>query len=127
MYGGLVYASSNMRMRAAFLPAMAVSRPGTQLWIHASPDDTELSCMLWPSFGVNQMKFVPGFRAVTTSAELPECRFAHRAGLPVIVVYDRNGKGSSPRFGLMEKAEALPSAIAFHVGPEVSIRSTSVG
>src|SRR6266581_692889 len=37
MYGGLVYASSNMRMSAAFLPAIAVSKPGTQLWIHASP------------------------------------------------------------------------------------------
>src|SRR5213593_3596202 len=97
MYGGLVYASSNIRMSAAFLPAIAVSRPGTQLWIHASPDDTELSCMLCPSFGVNQMKFVPAFRAVTTSAGPPECRFAHRAGLPVIVVYDRNGSG--PRLG----------------------------
>src|SRR2546427_10696007 len=97
MYGGLVYASSNMRMSAAFLPAMAVSRPGTQLWIHASPDDTELSCMLCPSFGVNQMKFVPAFSAVTTSAELPEWRFAHRAGLPRIVGDAKDGKGSSPR------------------------------
>src|SRR3989441_7099603 len=127
MYGGLVYASSNMRMRAAFLPAIAVSRPGTQLWIHASPDATELSCMLWLSLGVNQMKFVPAFRAATTSAELPEWRFAPRAGLPVIVVYDRNGKWSSPRFRLMEQPEALSSAIAFHVWPEVSIRSTNVG
>src|SRR2546427_12917521 len=103
MYGGLVYASSNMRMSAAFLVPMAVSKPGTQLWIHASPDDTELSCMLWPSFGVNQMKFVPALSAVTTSAELPERRLAHRAGLPVIVVYDRNGKGSSPRLRLREQ------------------------
>src|SRR3989442_13173453 len=127
MYGGLVYASSNMRMSAAFLPAIAVSKPGTQLWIHASPEARELSCVLVPALGVNQMKFVPAFRAVTTSAELPECRFAHRAGLPVIVVYDRNGKWSSPRFGLMEQPEPLPSAIAFHVWPEVSIRSTNVG
>src|SRR5438132_7478340 len=127
MYGGLVYASSNMRMRAAFLPAIAVSKPGTQLWIHASPDATELSCMLWPSLGVNQMKLVPTFNAARTSAELPECRFAHRAGLPVIVVYDRNGKWSSPRFGLMEQPEPLPSAIAFQVWPEVSIRYTNVG
>src|SRR5438094_9225935 len=97
MYGGLVYASSNMRMRAAFLPAIAVSRPGTQLWIHASPDETELSCMLCPSFGVNQMKVVPAFRAVTTSAGPPECRFAHRAALPEIVVYDRNSKLSTTR------------------------------
>src|SRR2546427_649660 len=57
MYGGLVYASSNMRMSAVFLLPMAVSKPDTQLWIHASPDATELSCMLCPSFGVNQMKF----------------------------------------------------------------------
>src|SRR2546422_9526004 len=127
MYGGLVYASSNMRMSAAFLPAMAVSRPGTQLWIQASPDDTELSCMLWPSFGVNQMKFVPAFSAATTSAELPEWRFAHRAGLPVIVVYDKNGSGSSPRCGLMEQPEALPSAIAVHAWPEDSTSSTNVG
>src|SRR5712691_5141551 len=127
MYGGLVYASSNMRMSAAFLVPMAVSKPGTQLWIHASPDATELSCMLWLSFGVNQMKLVPALSAVTTSAGPPEWRFAHRAGLPVIVVYDRNGKWSSPRFGLMEQPEPLPSAIAFHVWPEVSIRSTNVG
>src|SRR6266705_5779751 len=127
MYGGLVYASSNMRMSAAFLPAIAVSKPGTQLWIHASPDATELSCMLCWSVGVNQMKFVPAFSAATTSAELPEWRFAHRAALPVIVVYDRNGKWSSPRSGLMEQPEPLPSAIAFHVWPEVSIRSTNVG
>src|SRR3989454_10176869 len=99
MYGGLVYASSNMMMRAAFLPAMADSKFGTQLWIHASPVATEQSCMLLQSFGVSQMKFVPAFRAVTTSAELPECRFAHRAGLLVIVVYDKNGKWSSPRGG----------------------------
>src|SRR5437899_10741929 len=100
MYGGLVYASSNMRMSAAFLPAMAVSKPGTQLWIHASPDDTELSCMLWLSVGVNQMKFVPAFSAATTSVGPPEWRFAHRAELLVIVVYDRNGKWASPGGGL---------------------------
>src|SRR5206468_11784306 len=123
----LVYASSNRRMGAAFLPASAVRRPRTQLWIPASPDETELSCMLCPSFGVNQMKFVPAFRAVTTSAGPPEWRFAHLAELPVIVVYDRNGKWSSPRSGLMEQPEPLPSAIAFHVWPEVSIRSTNVG
>src|SRR3989442_15693060 len=97
MYGGLVYASSNMRMSAAFLPAIAVSSPGTQLWIHASPDATELSCMLWPSFGVNQMKFVPAFRAVTTSAGPPECRFAQREALPVIVLHVRKGKRSYTR------------------------------
>src|SRR6266571_4854108 len=127
MYGGFVYASSNMRMSAAFLVPIDVSRPGTQLWIHASPEATELSCMLWPSFGVNQMKFVPALRAARTSAGPPEWRFAHRAELPVIVVYDRNGKWSSPRSGLIEQPEPLPSAIAVHVWPDVSIRSTNVG
>src|SRR5437667_5750161 len=103
MCGGLVYASSNMTMSAAFFVPIAVNRPGTQLWIHASPDATELSCMLCPSFGVNQMKFVPAFSAATTSVGPPEWRFAHRAELPVIVVYDRKGKWSSPRSGLMEQ------------------------
>src|SRR5881396_3679781 len=111
----------------ACFPAIALKSCGTQLWIHASPDATELSCMLCPSFGVNQMKFVPALRAVTTSAGPPECRFAHRAALPVIVVYERNGKWSSPRSGLMEQPEPLPSAIAVQVWPEVSIRSTNVG
>src|SRR5256712_13206756 len=101
MYGGLVYASSNIRMSAAFLPAIAVSKPGTQLWIHASPDATELSCMLWPSFGANQMKFVPELSAATTSAELPEWRFASGSGLPGIVLLDRKGKRFSPRSGLL--------------------------
>src|SRR3989442_5551164 len=127
MYGGLVYASSNMRMSAAFLVPIAVSRPGTQLWIHASPDATELSCMLCWSVGVNQMKLVPALSAVTTSAGTPEWRFAHRAGLPVILVYDRNGKWSSHRSGLMEQPEPLPSAIAFPGWPEVPIRSTTAG
>src|SRR2546427_10839766 len=116
-----------MRMRAAFLPAIAVSKPGTQLWIRASPDAPELSCMLWPSFGVNQTKFVPAFSAASTSVGPPEWRFAHRDELPVSVVYDRNGKWSSPRSGLMEQPEPLPSAIAFQVWPEVSIKSTKVG
>src|SRR2546430_14560305 len=99
-----------MRMSAAFLVPIAVSRPGTQLWIQASPDATELSCMLWPSFGVNQMKFVPAFSAATTSVGPPEWRFAHRAALPVIVVYDRNGKWSSPRSGLIEQPEQIGRA-----------------
>src|SRR2546427_6923367 len=116
-----------MRMRAAFLVPIAVSKPGTQLWIQASPDATELSCMLWLSVGVNQMKFVPAFSAATTSVGPPEWRFAHRAELLVIVVYDKNGKWSSPRSGLMEQPEPLPSAIAFQVWPEVSIKSTKVG
>src|SRR5437870_13872455 len=72
------------------------------------------------------MKFVPAFNAATTSVVPPEWRFAHRAALPVIVVYDRNGKWSSPRCGLMEQPEPLPSAIAFRVWPEVSIMSTRV-
>src|SRR5438094_7804268 len=123
----LLYASANMPMSGAVFVPVAVNRRGTQLWIHASPDATELSCMLCPSFGVNQMKFVPSFSAATTSVGPPECRFAHRAELPVIVVYDRNGKWSSPRSGLMEQPEPLPSAIAFQVWPDVSIRSTRVG
>src|SRR3989442_7109476 len=100
MYGGLVYASSNMMMRAALLPAMADSKFGTQLWIHASPVATEQSCMLLQSFGVSQMKFVPALNALMTSLDEPGSRFAHRAELFVIVVYDRNGKWSSPRGGL---------------------------
>src|SRR2546428_14154551 len=123
MYGGLVYASSNMRMSAAFLPAMAVSKPGTQLWIHASPDATELSCMLCWSVGVNQMKFVPALSAATTSAGLPEWRFAHPAGLPVVDVYDRNGKRSWPRSGWMQQPGPLPSEIALHVSAEGWARS----
>src|SRR2546425_11713506 len=116
MYGGLVYASSNMMMSAAFLVPITVSKPGTQLWIHASPDATELSCMLWLSVGVNQMKLVPALSAVTTSTGPPEWRFAHRAELLVIVVYDKNGKWSSPRGGLRPHPDPpAPSAIAFHV------------
>ncbi len=92
MSGGLVYASSNMMMSAAFLPAMAVSKFGTQLWIHASPVATEQSCMLLQSFGVSQMKFVPAFSSAMTSSDEPGSKFAQRAELPVIVVYERNGK-----------------------------------
>src|SRR5947209_20426038 len=92
-----------MMMRAAFLPAMAVSRLGTQLWIHASPVATEQECMLLQSFGVSQMKFVPALNALMTSLDEPGSRFAHRAELFLIVVYDRNGKWSSPRGGLSEQ------------------------
>src|SRR5437870_12944477 len=73
------------------------------------------------------MKFVPAFNAATTSVVPPEWRFAHRAALPVIVVYDRNGQWSSPRCGLMEQPEPLPSALASHAWPEVAIRSTRAG
>src|SRR2546430_8437417 len=104
-----------MMMRAAFFPAIADRRPGTHPWSQESPLETELSCMLWPSVGVNQMKFVPALRAAVISVGPPESRFAHRAELPVIVVYDRKGKWSSPRFGLMPHPEPDPSAIAFHV------------
>src|SRR5436309_3623096 len=128
MYGGLVYASSNMRMSAAFFVPMADSRPGTQLWIHASPDDTELSCMLWLSVGVNQMKFVPALNWLMTVLESPPMRLAHRAEFPVIVVYDRKGKWSSPRGGFSPQPEPLaPSATPFQLFPAVSIRSTNVG
>src|SRR5438309_9545577 len=102
-------------MRAAFLPAMAVKSWGAHPAIHASPEDTELSCMLWLSVGVNQMKFTPALSCAMTVFESPEIRFAHRAELPVIVVYDRNGQLSSPRFGLMPHPEPDPSAMAFHV------------
>src|SRR6266704_6874875 len=128
MYGGLVYASSNMMMRAAFLPAMANSRFGTQLWIHASPVATEQSCMLLQSFGVSQMKFAPALNALITSLDEPGSRFAHRAELFVIVVYDRNGKWSSPRGGSSEQPVPLASsAKAFHVLLVFSRMSTIVG
>src|SRR5213594_4694084 len=128
MSGGLVYASSNMMMSAAFLPAMAVSKFGTQLWIHASPVATEQECMLWQSFGVSQMKFVPALNALMTSLYEPGSRFAHRAELFVIVVYDRNGKWSSPRGGLSEQPLPLASsAKAFHVLLVFSRMSTIVG
>src|SRR3989442_14229199 len=116
MYGGLVYASSNMMMRAALLPAMADSKFGTQLWIHASPVATEQSCMLLQSFGVSQMKFVPGLKAGMTSLKEPGSRLAHRAELFLIAVNDRYGKGSSPRGGLLElPVPRAPWRNAFHV------------
>src|SRR5207245_11374728 len=90
--GVSAYASSNVTMRAASLPAMAVKSWGAHPAIHASPEDTELSCMLWLSVGVNQMKLVPALSCAMTVFEWPEIRFAHRAELPVIVVYDRHGK-----------------------------------
>src|SRR2546428_5225793 len=99
MFGGLVYASSNMMMRAAFLPAMAVSRLCTQLWIPASPVATEQECMLLQSFGVSQMKFAPPLDALMTSLYEPGSRSAHRAELFLIIVYDRNRNWSSPRAG----------------------------
>src|SRR2546428_13965712 len=86
-------------MRAAFLPAMADRSPGTQLCSHASPEETELSCMLWLSVGVNQMKLVPAVRAATTWVGPPETKLAHRGELPVIVVYERNARRTSPRGG----------------------------
>src|SRR2546427_12264056 len=128
MFGGLVYASSNMMMRAAFLPAMAVSRLGTQLWIHASPWATEQECMLLQSFGVSQMKFVPALKAEITSVPEPGSKFAHREEFPVIVVKERNGKWSSPRGGFRPQPVPLAaSANAFHVFPVFSMMSTIVG
>src|SRR5207245_9740745 len=99
-----------MMMRAAFLPAMAVSKFGTQLWIHASPVATEHECMLLQSFGVSQMKFVPLLNALMTWVYEPGRRFAQRVEFPVIVVYGRNGKWSSPRGGLIEQPEPLASS-----------------
>ena len=72
--------------------------------------------MLLQSFGVSQMKFVPALKAEMTSLPVPGRSFAHREGLPVIVVYDRKGKWSSPRGG--RSPHPLPdasSAKAFHV------------
>src|SRR2546422_223427 len=55
-------------------------------------------------------------------------RFAHRAELFLIVVYDRNGKWSSPRGGLSEQPLPLASsANAFHVLLVFSRMSTIVG
>src|SRR2546430_13312660 len=116
-----------MMNRAAFFPAIADRSPGTQLWSQESPLDTELSCMLWLSVGVNQMKFTPALSCAMTVFESPEIRFAHRAEFPVIVVYDRKGKWSSPRFGLMLHPEPDASAMAFHVFPPFSMTSTIVG
>src|SRR5947207_14188349 len=84
--------------------------------------------MLLQSFGVSQMKFVPALKAEITSLPVPGKRFAQRDGLPVIVVYDRKGKWSSPRGGLRPQpvpdASSLPG---FHVGPAFSLRWTFGG
>src|SRR2546422_3929114 len=117
-----------MMMRAAFVPDMAVSQFGPQPWVRASPVGTEHECMLLQSFGVSQMKFVPALNALMTSLYEPGSRFAHRAELFVIVVYDRNGKWSSPRGGLSEQPVPLASsAKAFHVLLVFSRMSTIVG
>src|SRR5436305_3616459 len=116
MYGGFVYASSKVRTSNAFLPFIAVRSCGTQLWMQLSPVATEQECMLLQSFGVSQMKFVPALRALMTSVPEPGRRLAQRDGLPVTVVYDRNGKWSSPRGGL--RPQPVPEAScakAFHV------------
>src|SRR5438552_13821990 len=95
-------------MRAAFLPFIADRRSGAQPWRYLSPVATEQECMLLQSFGVSQMKFVPALKAEITSLPVPGKRFAQRDGLPVIVVYDRKGKWSSPRGGL--RPQAVPDA-----------------
>src|SRR5436190_12662807 len=113
---------------AAFFPAIAARRAGTQLAIQASPWATEQECMLLQSFGVSQMKFVPALKALMTSVPVPGRRFAHRDGLLVIVVYDRNGKWSSPRGGsIPQPVPEASSAKAFHVWLVFSIKSTIVG
>src|SRR5256886_14826016 len=93
-YGGVVYPSSNLIMRAACFPTIAASRAGTQLASHASPCATEQECMLLQSFGVSQMKFVPALNAARTSFDDPGSKFAQRAELPVTVVYDRKDRKS---------------------------------
>src|SRR5205814_9803184 len=126
--GGLAYPSSNVSMRVARLPLIAVKSWGTQLWSQLSPVETEQECMLLQSFGVSQMKFVPALKALMTCGPVPGTRFAHREGLPVIVVYDRNGKWSSPRGGwIPHPLPEASSANAFQVWPEFSMMSTSVG
>src|SRR2546423_13612630 len=108
-------------MRAAFFPTIGASRAGTQLASHASPCATEQECMLWQSFGVSQMKFVPALNAERTSLDDPGSRFAHRDELPVIVVYERNGKWSSPRGGVRPQTDPLASSgEAFQLFPAVS-------
>src|SRR6267143_672479 len=117
-----------MRMSAAFFPFIAVSKFGTQLWIQVSPWETEQECMLLQSFGVSQMKFVPALKEEITWVYDPGNKFAHRAALPVTVVYDRNGKWSSPRGGLRPQPDPpASSAKAFHVFPVFSMISTIVG
>src|SRR5947207_7453572 len=96
--------------RAAFLPAIALNRFGTQPLRKLSPVETEQECMLLQSLGVSQMKFVPALKALMTSVPVPGTRFAHREGLPVIVVYDRNGKWSWPRGGRIRHPGAEPSS-----------------
>src|SRR5437773_10683078 len=85
---------------AAFFPAIAARRAGTQLAIQASPWATEQECMLLQSFGVSQMKFVPALKAEITSFEEPGSRLAHRESFPVIVVKEMNGKWCAPRGGV---------------------------
>src|SRR5207249_12115463 len=114
--------------RAAFLPAIALNRFGTQPLRKLSPVATEQECMLLQSFGVSQIKFVPALKALMTSVPVPGRRFAHRDGLLVIVVYERKGKWSSPRGGsIPQPVPDASSAKAFHVWPEFSIKSTIVG
>src|SRR5438132_513309 len=71
---------------AAFFPAIAARRAGTQLAIQASPWATEQECMLWQSFGVSQMKFVPASQAEITSFEESGSRLAHREAFPLLLV-----------------------------------------
>src|SRR5437773_12161023 len=80
--------------------------------------------MLLQSFGVSQMKFVPALKAEMTSLPVPGKRFAQQDGLPVIVVYDRKGKWSSPHGGL--RTQPVPDASLakdFHWWRNFSIRS----
>src|SRR5438067_5896168 len=114
--GGLAYPSSYVSMRAARFPFIAVKSWGTQPWSQLSPVETEQECMLLQSFGVSQMKFVPALKALMTCGQVPDSRFAHRDGLPVIVVWDGNGKWSSPRGGwIVDPVPEASSANAFHV------------
>src|SRR5947199_10874624 len=113
---------------AAFFPATAARRAGTQLAIQASPWATEQECMLLQSFGVSQMKFVPALKADITSFEEPGSRLAHREAFAVIDVKERNGKWCSPRGGLTEQSVPIASATnAFHGTLVFAMISTIVG
>src|SRR2546422_1003813 len=64
-------------MRAAFLPAMADRSPGTQLCSHVSPEETEVSGMLWVAVAGDAE------RRTTDEGDVVRLRWVRRA-LPVV-------------------------------------------
>src|SRR5207249_10241930 len=97
--GGLAYPSSNVSMRAARLPLIAVRSWGTQLWSQLSPVETEQECMLLQSFGVSQLKLVAALTALMTSVPLRGKRCGRREGLSVVGGDGWVGTGASARRG----------------------------